>query len=122
MKEKTKEKILIKVNEKSIFYKVKTFFRNLFYKNETTENIYVPEKKENGKQDFIESIKNIENEETKLLKLQEQYNKGEIKEEELTEEQVECLCKLYDKQIANLRKSIEKRKQEILQYRKKYQQ
>ena len=60
-------------------------------------------------------------EETKLLKIQKQYRSGEIKEEELTEEQVKSLCELYDKQIANLRKSNEIRKQKLLEYRKKLQ-
>ena len=69
----------------------------------------------------MEEIRNIENEETKLLKLQKQYRSGEIKEEELTEEQVNSLCALYDKQIENLRKSNENRKQKLLEYRRKLQ-
>ena len=69
----------------------------------------------------MESIKNIEDEETKLLKLQKQYRSGEIKEEELSEEQVKSLCKLYDKQIANLKKSNDIRKQKLLEYRRKMQ-
>ena len=79
------------------------------------------EKNSNKKDSFLENIKNIENEETKLLKIQKQYRSGEIKEEELTEEQVKSLCELYDKQIANLRKSNEIRKQKLLEYRKKLQ-
>ena len=74
--------------------------------------------KENQK---IKEIKNIEDEETLLLKLQKKFRSGEIKEEELTEEQVKSLCELYDKQIANLRKSNEIRKQKLLEYRKKLQ-
>ena len=69
----------------------------------------------------MESIKNIEDEETKLLKLQKQYRSGEIKEEELSEEQINSLCKLYDKQIANLKKSNDIRKQKLLEYRRKMQ-
>lgn len=34
----------------------------------------------NTKNSFIELIRNIENKETKLLKLQKQYRSGEIKE------------------------------------------
>ena len=55
----------------------------------------------------------------KLEKLQQQYHSGEIKEEELSEEQITSLCQLYDKQIANLKKSNETRKQRLLEYRKK---
>lgn len=56
-----------------------------------------------------------------MLKLQRQYRAGELKEEELTKEQVNSLCALYDKQIADLRKSNEIRKQKLLEYRKKLQ-
>ncbi|HJJ18899.1 MAG TPA: hypothetical protein OIM61_06550 [Clostridiaceae bacterium] len=128
MKENTQEKSLIQVNENSIFYKIKSFFKNLFKKNNNTIDNYSvieekdrSEKNSNKKDSFLENIKNIENEETKLLKIQKQYRSGEIKEEELTEEQVKSLCELYDKQIANLRKSNEIRKQKLLEYRKKLQ-
>ena len=128
MKENTQEKSLVQVNENSIFYKIKKFFRNLFHKNtEFESNVVVEEninnniENETKKSAFKESIKNIEDEETKLLKLQKQYRSGEIKEEELTQEQVNSLCALYDKQIANLKKSNEMRKQKLLEYRRKLQ-
>ena len=128
MKENTQEKSLVQVNENSIFYKIKKFFRNLFHKDtEFESNVVVEEnisnniENETKKSAFMESIKNIENEETKLLKLQKQYRSGEIKEEELTQEQVNSLCNLYDKQIANLKKSNEMRKQKLVEYRRKLQ-
>ena len=127
MKENTQEKSLVRVNENSIFYKIKSFFRNLFHKNTKIEENIVNEENINNniieekKSEFLKSIKNIENEETILLKLQKQYRSGEIKEEELTEEQVNSLCTLYDKQIENLRKSNENRKQKLLEYRRKLQ-
>lgn len=127
MDKNTDEKSLVKINENSIFYKIKQFFRNLFRKNETVVTadsaeanniINSDEAKTNS---FMDEIKKVENEETKLLKLQKQYRSGEIKEEDLTEEQVNSLCALYDKQIANLRKSNEIRKQKLLEYRRKLQ-
>ena len=126
MKENTHEKSMVKINENSIFYKIKQFFKKLFYKKETINNITVETNKvilqnDNKKNKFMEEIKNIEDEETLLLKLQKKFRSGEIKEEELTEEQVKSLCELYDKQIANLRKSNEIRKQKLLEYRKKLQ-
>lgn len=128
MRDNTQEKSLIAVNENSIFYKIKNFFRNLFHRNKPAENSTIIENgindsidKENNQTSFMESIKNIENEETKLLKLQKQYRNGEIKEEELTEEQINFLSALYDKQIANLRKSNQIRKQKLLEYRKRLQ-
>lgn len=128
MKENTQEKSLVQVNKNGILYKIKKFFKNLFNKNTNTTNNYniIEETEslvasENKKNSFMESIKNIEDEETKLLKLQNKFRSGEIKEEELTEEQVNSLCALYDKQIANLRKSNQIRKQKLLEYRRKLQ-
>lgn len=127
MKENTQDKSLVKVNENSIFYKIKKFFRSLFYRtNSNVESINVTEtttinNQESNNNSFMEEIRNIENEETKLLKLQKQYRSGQIKEEELTEEQVNSLYALYDKQIENLRKSNENRKQKLLEYRRKLQ-
>ena len=125
MKENTQEKSLVQVNRNGIFNKLKMFFKNLFSKNNVIDNncytIEDEKNNENIKKSFMESIRNIEDEEIKLLKLQKQYRNGEIKEEELTEEQVNSLCALYDKQIANLRKSNQIRKQKLLEYRRKLQ-
>lgn len=128
MKKNSQEKRLITVNENSIFYKIKTFFKNLFNPGKKVENVLrveeavnIKSENQNNIDSFIESIRNIENEETKLLKLQQQYRRGEIKEETLTKEQVNALCSLYDKQIANLRKSNEIRKKNLLEYKKKLQ-
>lgn len=128
MKENTQEKSLVQVNENSIFYKIKKFFKNLFNKNTTVVDNYatIEETKnevenENKKSAFMEEIRNIENKETKLLKLQKQYRSGEVKEKELTNEQVKSLCDLYDKQIAKLTKSNEIRKKRLLEYRKNLQ-
>lgn len=128
MKENTQEKSLVQINENSIFYKIKRFFKNLFHKNEIIDSFTVDNEitntttaNENKKNLFMEEIRNVENEETKLLKLQKQYRSGEIKEEDLTEEQVNSLCTLYDNQIARLKKSNEIRKQKILDYRRKLQ-
>jgi len=128
MKENTQEKSLVHVNENSIFYKIKKFFKSLFNKDTTIVENYatIEETKsllenDNKKSAFMEEIRKIENEETRLLKLQKQYRSGEIKEEDMTKEQVKSLCDLYDKQIAELRKSNEIRKQRLLEYRRKLQ-
>ena len=127
MKKNTQDKSLVQINENGIFYKIKNFFKDLFNRNNNTTNYAIVKEdksiveSENIKNAFMESIKNIENEETKLLKLQKQYRSGEIKEEELTQEQVNSLCVLYDSQIARLKKSNAIRKQKILEYRKRLQ-
>lgn len=119
------EKSLIKVNKNSIFFKIKKLFNKIFRERKYKDNI----KKENDhnlkddikKEQFREYIKNIENEETRLIKLQQKYRTGEIKENQLTKIQIESLCDLYDKQIEKLQKSNEFRKQRILKYRKRLQ-
>lgn len=128
MKENTQEKSLVQVNENSIFYKIKSFFRNLFHRKQVVNevniienNIEEPTEKENTKNSFMEEIRKIEDEETKLLKLQKKYRSGEIKGEELSEKQILALGKLYDKQIAELRKYNEREKQKLLEYRRKLQ-
>ncbi len=128
MKDNTQDKSLVQINENSIFYKIKKFLKNLFHKDIKIENTTIVQKNifsnvenENKKSVFLENIRDVENEETRLLKLQKQYRSGEIKEKDLTEEQVNLLCSLYDSQIAKLKKSNEIRKQKILDYRRKLQ-
>ena len=69
--------------------------------------------------EFIKEIRNIENGETKLLKLQQQFENNEISEEQLTDEQKEQLLELYEDQNYWLEKSNALRKEKLLQYKKK---
>lgn len=126
MKENTQEKSLVQINENSIFYKIKKFFRNLFYKTNPKELINIAKtttinNNESNKISFMEEIRKIEDEETILLKLQKKYRSGKIKGEELNENQILSLGRLYDKQIAELRKYNEIEKQKLLEYRRKLQ-
>ena len=117
------EELSLKINKNNIFYKIKSFFKNLFYKDRKIENNVQIEtisndniaKNENSKSAFIENIKIIEDENTLLLK---RYLRGEIKKEDLTEEQRKSLYTLYHKQINNFKKSNEIRKNKLLQYKK----
>ncbi len=121
MKKNDKDKSLVKVKKNNIWNKIRNFFK----KEKIENNIISIETNNKTKNDiqkekFIEYVKNIENEETKLMKLQERYRSGEIKEEDLTEEQVKKLCDLYDKQIENLQKSNSIRKEKIFKFKKSY--
>ena len=116
------EKSLVVVNEKSLFYRIKTFFLRIFRKKGIIENQPQTTNIENDevqsnkqKNAFIESIKNIENEETQLLKLQKQFDNGEINKNELSEKQIADLTALYKKQISDLKQSNEKRIEKIKQ-------
>lgn len=127
MRENTHEKSLLQVNENSIFYKIKKFFKNLFKRNAIiTENCATVEETNNlpndeKKKPFLEGLRNYKNEEAELLSLQKLYRSGKIKEEELSGEQIIELCKLYDMQIAKLKESNARRKQKLLKYRRKIQ-
>lgn len=118
MGENTQEKNLIEKKEKSIFGKIKNFFKNLFSKKQ----IEVNEDKETVEvinDEFKESIKITEDEETKLLELQERYRRGEIAENDLTDEQIDALCDLYDKQIEELKESIRIKEEKIAERKKR---
>ena len=121
----TEEKSLVKVNEDSLLSRIKGFFKRLFRRNKITENIEeinsVNNAEEDRKEAFMNYIRNIEDDETKLNNLQKQYRNGEIKEEDLSAEQVNELCALYDRQISNLRKANEMKMQKLLAYRRKLQ-
>lgn len=55
-----------------------------------------------------------------LLLFQEKYENGEISEADLSIEELDLLNKLYDIQIKELEESNKKRKQKLLDFRKKY--
>ena len=116
------EKSLVAVNENSILYKIKSFFLRLFRGKrsatnepqvEPVENIEVQSDKR--KDAFMESIRNVENEETKLLKLQQQFDNREIDKSQLSKEQIANLTALYKKQINDLEQSNERRINKIKQ-------
>lgn len=95
------------VADNGLIYKIKLFFNKLLKKsnkekhdidiNKTTESF-------SNKANFQNDIKvepDIEREQ--LLKLQKDYETGIIKEENMTEEQVNKIEKLYKEQISKLR-------------------
>ena len=125
MEENTQEKNLIEKNEKSIFGRIKNFFKKLFNKKENSvENETVEESSASVKEnnEFKEYIKMTEDEETKLVDLQARYRRGEIGQNDLTEEQIDALCDLYDKQIEELNKSIKIKEEKIAEHKKRKQQ
>lgn len=124
MNNMTKNNSLIEISNNSIFFRIKNFFMNLFRKNKVVEiqqgNIIMEEHQEvviQPKRSLMEDIKGISSEEMTLLELQRKYKLGEITEEEMTTEQVQALCDLYDQQNEKLRRSNEYRKQKIMEYR-----
>lgn len=117
--EKTKEESLTNVNKKGLMYKIKNFFQKISGNKNKEKNINEVQVVETA--NFKESIKNIKNDETELLELQKRFRNGQIKEGELSQEQIDKLCELYDMQIRNLKISIEMRKNRLAEYRRKNQ-
>ena len=115
---------LIEIKENSIWNKVKNFFKKIFFSK--IENVEVKtidtnlEKNEDSKKVtiFTPNIGFIKDS-NELRELQEKYRRGEVKESDLTEEQLKALSDLYDKQIKELRVSNEARKKRLLKYREK---
>lgn len=70
---------------------------------------------ENKKNTFKESISISKD--TNILDLQKKYREGLIKEEDLTEEQYQCLLTLYNKQIDELKTILNIKKQEFKNYK-----
>ena len=120
MRENTQEKELIEKNEENIFGKIKNFFKNLFGKKEVDVNNISNEELEmemEKSEYFRNSIRNIEVDENNIFELQRRYHSGEISVEELTDEQIDVLCDLYDEQIADLRKRVASINQMIDNYK-----
>lgn len=115
----TQEKSLISQKNIGIFVRIVNFFKNMLKKEEKVE-VQAETNKDyaDKKEKFMEFVQHTENEETKLLELQRKYINGNIQENELTDEQVEELAKLFDKQIEELKKSNKIRKQKLMKYRK----
>lgn len=119
MEENTQEKNLIEKEERNLFGKIKNFFKKLFFKNVETENYQEETIEETKANEFKESIKMSVDEEKELLDLQARYRRGEIAENDLTEEQIDALCDLYDRQIDELNESIRIKEEKIAEYKKR---
>ena len=95
------------VAENGLMYKIKLFFNKLLKKsNKGKHDIDINKTTEcfSNKSNFKNDIKvepDVEREQ--LLKLQKDYESGIIKEENMTEEQVNKIEKLYREQISKLR-------------------
>ena len=52
---------------------------------------------------------------TEYLQLKQQYEQGEIDEEDISDEDIDKLCKLYEKETDELNADTERRKNHIVQ-------
>ena len=120
MEGNTQEKNLIEKKEKiNLFGKIKNFFKNLFGKKQVEETEEIVVEQQESSNEFKDSIKMTEEEENQLLELQKKYRRGEIAENDLTEEQIDALCDLYDKQIEEIKQPIKIKEEKIAEYKRK---
>ena len=122
MENNTQEKNLVERNEDNIFEKIKSFLKNLFGKKEIEINNIVDDDIEmemEKSESFRSNMRNIQIDENNIFELQRRYQKGEIADNDLTQEQINALCQLYDSQIADLKRSISAKEKQLAKYKKK---
>ena len=103
------------IYKKSLFKKIRDFFKKIFSKKEVLQNedSVINKDKNNS---FINNIQIKRNkEELRLLKLRKQYENGEINEEDMSNEDIDKLCEMYKKETDELNADTEKRKKHIEQ-------
>ena len=107
--------------KENIFTKTLNFFKKLFFRKKKDTNKSIEELliyNNQCKENFIDNIliKEDEDEEQKRLKmLQLQYDNEEIDEEDISDEDIDKLCKLYEKETDELNADTERRKNHIAQ-------
>lgn len=107
--------------KENIFTKTLNFFKKLFFRKKKDTNKSIEELliyNNQCKENFIDNIliKEDEDEEEKRLKmLQLQYDNEEIDEEDISDEDIDKLCKLYEKETDELNADTERRKNHIAQ-------
>ena len=103
------------INYKENFItKIKKIFKKLFGIKENIQED--TEKKINNikKNNFKENIEiKRDEEELNIIKLQKEYKAGNIREEDMTDEEHKKLIDLYEKQNKELKEKIETKKQRI---------
>lgn len=122
MNENEQEMNMQVINENSFFYKIKCFFRKMFFKEETIEEPKeqvqdIVEEDNNKKKEFIKNIKVETND--KLISIQKKLESGKMKISELDDEQKDKLIELYNKQIDMKKQKLSKIKQKILNIKRR---
>ncbi len=121
MKDNTQEKNLIKRKDKNIFGRIKNFFENIFKRKEEKNEIIKEEFSESEleKSDGFKNYIKIGENGIELMELQTRYRRGEISDNDLTQEQIDSLCMLYDKQIEEIKRQIEVKERKLSEYKRK---
>lgn len=109
------------IYKNNIFTKIAEFFKKIFSRKKILQS-----KNENISNDirdsFIESIQiKKDKEKLRLCKLKQQYDNGEIDEDDIPDEDVEKIVELYEKETDKLKADTEKIKNHIRQMLKQLQ-
>ena len=92
--------------KENIFTKISNFFKKLFFRKKKYITEYINETliyNKHCKENFIDNILIKEDEEQKRLKtLQLQYDNGEIDEDDISEEDIDKLIEMYEKETEEL--------------------
>ena len=101
--------------KESFLSKIKNFFRNLFAKKEVKQdNVKIKTTRNIVKNKLKENVEIKQDEETmKIINLQKKYKAGNIKEEDMTDDEHKKLIELYKKQNEELIEKINTKKYKI---------
>ena len=103
------------IYKNGIFNKICNFLKNIFSKKKVLSSEIVKVNNYNN-DSFIQNIQIKENkEESRLIQLKQQYEQGEIDEEDISDKDIDNLCKLYEKETDELNADTERRKNHIVQ-------
>ena len=104
------------IYKKSLFEKIRDLFKKISSKKEVLQNEDSIINKDYKNNSFIHNIQIKQNkEELRLLQLRKQYENGEIDEEDMSNEDIDKLCKMYKKETDELNADTERRKKHIAQ-------
>ena len=103
------------IYKNTIINKIFSFFNKIFSRKKILPS-EVTNTKENKNSKFIEHIQIEEDQEKlRLIQLKRQYENGEIYEEDISDEDIEKLCDIYEKETNELNADTERRKNHIYQ-------
>ncbi len=95
--------------KENIFTKISKYFQKIFSKKIANKETKLEFNQ--IKNNFLENIKIPEDTElNRLKKLQLQYDNGDIEEDDISEEDIEKICEMYEKETEELNADTEKRK------------
>ncbi len=102
--------------KEGFFTKIKNKIVNIFKKqsNSSADNNLPKENNVSQNKSFVKSIEvEVDEEKTRIHKLQKAYQRGAILEEEIKQEDYQKLVELYEEQNKELEKQINQKKDEL---------